>query len=176
MVHPPIKEQHLELIEDLRTHCPHGHPFDEANNYKNKQGYYRCRVCNKLRMRKVNSTPEAKRKNVIKAMAWVNANREHYREYCRKRRAVSNAWLTEYKKRGCMTCGETFKECLDFHHRDPKHKKFDIGHRAGESSLEVLQKEIAKCDLLCSNCHRKLHTLERVAKEGIANGTCHTSQ
>lgn len=153
------------MINDTRTHCPNGHVFDETNNYKNKEGYFRCRICNKLRMRKVNSTPKAKAQNVAKSRAWINAHREHYREYCRNRRTRTNQWLKEYKSRGCSVCGETFLECLDFHHRDPNTKSFDIGTRASAMALKKVMAEVAKCDVICANCHRKLHAAERVASE-----------
>jgi hypothetical protein len=28
-----------------KTHCPHGHPYDEANTYVAPTGYRQCRVC-----------------------------------------------------------------------------------------------------------------------------------
>lgn len=27
------------------THCPHGHPYDEANTYRNRHGHRTCRTC-----------------------------------------------------------------------------------------------------------------------------------
>jgi hypothetical protein len=151
----------MEFV-DTRTHCTHGHPFDESNNYRNKKGRYVCRVCNRLRMRRANSTPEAKRKNADKAIAWVNANREHYREYCRNRRQKTNLWLAEYKaSKGCSQCGIKDASCLDFHHIDPKAKNFNIGNKASVISLAKLQKEVAKCDVICRNCHSRLHAAER---------------
>lgn len=150
-------------IQDHRTECKNGHLFDETNNYKNKEGYFRCRICNKLRMRKVNSTPEAKRKNVERVKAWTNANRERYREYCRNRRVKTTQWLNEQKAIGCYLCGEKRLPCLDFHHRDVNLKKFDIGLRSSAVALETLKEEVAKCDILCSNCHRCLHAAERAA-------------
>ena len=150
-------------IEDTRTECPHGHPFDETNNYKNKDGYYRCRICNKLRMRITNSTPEAKAKNVTRVRKWVEENREHYRKYCRERRAKTVQWIQEQKQRGCLLCGETTIACLDFHHRDPKTKSFCIGLESGAVSLKRVIREVAKCDILCANCHRKLHAAEKAA-------------
>jgi hypothetical protein len=30
---------------DLRTHCPAGHPYDEANTYVDKKGRRSCRAC-----------------------------------------------------------------------------------------------------------------------------------
>lgn len=58
---------------------------------------------------------------------------------------------------GCKNCHERHPACLDFHHRDPTQKRFTIA--AGVSGLyrtEVILEEIKKCDVMCSNCHRKL--------------------
>lgn len=32
-----------------RTHCPHGHPYDEANTYINPRGDWECRACRTIR-------------------------------------------------------------------------------------------------------------------------------
>lgn len=32
-----------------RTHCPLGHPYDEANTYRNKFGCRSCRSCNRIK-------------------------------------------------------------------------------------------------------------------------------
>lgn len=45
--------------------------------------------------------------------------------------------------------------CLDFHHL--KDKEFNISNEIRNLSIENLKKEINKCVVLCSNCHRKLH-------------------
>jgi hypothetical protein len=57
----------------------------------------------------------------------------------------------------CMICGEDHPATLDFHHRDPKQKEFSIAKISRGYSKEKLKKELDKCDVLCSNCHRKLH-------------------
>lgn len=57
----------------------------------------------------------------------------------------------------CCKCGyNKCREALDFHHRDPTKKDFTIASRWCISE-QKLRKEIAKCVLLCSNCHRELH-------------------
>lgn len=58
-------------------------------------------------------------------------------------------------------CGyDRCPRALDFHHRDPQEKDFEIA-KARDYSLkkdgEKLKRELDKCDLLCSNCHRELH-------------------
>lgn len=74
----------------------------------------------------------------------------------RKRIKEIRLWLTNYKTtNGCSQCSENDWRCLDFHHNKGS-KSFNIGDagRAGKS-IETIQSEIAKCIILCANCHRK---------------------
>jgi hypothetical protein len=58
----------------------------------------------------------------------------------------------------CEMCGETHPACLEFHHKDPKTKKFNISDAIRTThSLEEILEEINKCTLLCSNCHLTQH-------------------
>jgi hypothetical protein len=68
-------------------------------------------------------------------------------------------WLTEYKKdKECSICGENNPVCLDFHHIVAKEKKYNISNMViGGYSIKKILKEISKCIILCSNCHRKQH-------------------
>jgi len=77
----------------------------------------------------------------------------------KRNRTKVKKWLEEFKNTlSCIKCGENHPACLDFHHRDPSNKEYTISYMlAGTFSLEKLKKEIEKCDVLCSNCHRKLH-------------------
>ena len=50
---------------------------------------------------------------------------------------------------------------LEFHHRDPNGKESQLDMRTlSNRSMEYIMKEVEKCDLLCSNCHRELHNPE----------------
>ena len=64
--------------------------------------------------------------------------------------------MKERETRGniCAICGTQDK--LIWHHRDPEAKTFSIGNGVGRK-LEQLAAELAKCDLLCSSCHGRLH-------------------
>lgn len=55
---------------------------------------------------------------------------------------------------GCEGCGEKHPACLDFHHRDPATKTRGI---ATFVRMDDILAEIAKCVVLCANCHRKHH-------------------
>ncbi len=35
-----------------RTHCPHGHAFDEANTYRDGNGHRKCRACGRANQRR----------------------------------------------------------------------------------------------------------------------------
>lgn len=74
------------------------------------------------------------------------------------RRIKIKIWLAEYKKNlHCSNCNESDPICLDFHHNDTD-KEFCISDapNKGTSQKNIL-KEIQKCIVLCSNCHRKFH-------------------
>lgn len=74
-------------------------------------------------------------------------------------------WFDEYKKTiMCAKCGENHPACLDFHHTDPAKKEFNVSSIIyGTYSVKTIMKEINKCIVLCSNCHRKLHYNENHA-------------
>jgi len=74
-------------------------------------------------------------------------------------------WFNDYKKTlVCSKCGETHPACLDFHHLDTTKKDWSVSIIARSTySRETIMKEIKKCIILCSNCHRKLHYNENNA-------------
>jgi hypothetical protein len=56
----------------------------------------------------------------------------------------------------CKDCGVTDFAVLEFDHRDPATKVRDISSLAGGAgSWRAIEAEIAKCDVVCANCHRK---------------------
>lgn len=58
----------------------------------------------------------------------------------------------------CKKCGyNKFIGSLDFHHIEPEHKDFIISH-SFTSFNNLHKKELDKCILLCSNCHRIEHS------------------
>lgn len=60
----------------------------------------------------------------------------------------------EKLKRGCECCGYKEHACaLDFDHLDPSTKLRDIS-KMHTTSILKLKAEMAKCQVLCANCHR----------------------
>ena len=73
----------------------------------------------------------------------------------RARKAAANQARSDALKGGpCVDCGGRFPpECMDWDHRPGEVKTAEVGAlRSG--SLERMLAEIAKCDLVCANCHR----------------------
>ena len=55
----------------------------------------------------------------------------------------------------CVKCGYDKLPALDFDHLDPATKEYNVSQLISSGcSLERLMNEIAKCRILCSNCHR----------------------
>lgn len=93
---------------------------------------------------------------------WYQKNKAKHISYVRNRDKKIKDWLKDYKKSlRCEVCGENHPACLDFHHINPKEKEFALGRVNKFLSIKMLQNEIAKCRVLCSNCHRKIYWNER---------------
>jgi hypothetical protein len=58
----------------------------------------------------------------------------------------------------CELCGENHPATLQFHHRDPQEKDFNLSEAVRQGyAAERIKRVIAKCTVLCANCHAKLH-------------------
>ncbi len=90
---------------------------------------------------------------------YYNANKDAYRKRTirakRKRKDRNQKFILGYLlKNPCVDCGETDIVTLDFDHkRDKKHNVSNLMRH--DYSLEQIEKEIAKCEVRCANCHRR---------------------
>lgn len=78
-------------------------------------------------------------------------------EHVSEKRRNNKLELIKYKGGKCEICG--YDKCiaaLEFHHIDPKTKKFGISN-GNIKSLRILKQEADKCLLLCNRCHTELH-------------------
>jgi len=68
----------------------------------------------------------------------------------------------------CMDCRQLFPfECMDFDHREASEKSNNVGTMVAHGhNRQKVMAEIAKCDLVCANCHR-IRTRKRRLKVGI---------
>jgi hypothetical protein len=77
------------------------------------------------------------------------------REARDKRRAVARAYVTDILVGGtCRDCGLADPAVLEFDHVGPK--TMEVGKLVREAyRLERVVAEIANCELVCANCHRR---------------------
>lgn len=85
-----------------------------------------------------------------------------YRRRIRERQQRNYKLITQSKiGKPCAICGVVFPPvCLDYHHVDSSKKEFSLGKNGKDMSEARIYKEIAKCILVCANCHRLLHHQE----------------
>ena len=90
---------------------------------------------------------------------WYARNRDKAIAKVKKRKRAINEWFRAYKGTlACIRCGESDPVTLDFHHRNPTEKEFSFHELWFRGwSVNRIMSEIAKCDVLCANCHRKVH-------------------
>jgi hypothetical protein len=85
-------------------------------------------------------------------------NRKWVIKFTNKNEKENRKFLQIFKaNKGCQICGENHPTCLDFHHIDATEKSGGISTKCRHWSKARLEKEITKCIVLCSNCHRKIH-------------------
>lgn len=91
---------------------------------------------------------------------WIAKNPEAQRGYERKRKAKVRAYIHEAKDKPCADCGQRHPYyVMEFDHVRGE-KKFNIAPVKGARwmcSFQDLVDEIAKCDVVCANCHRYRH-------------------
>jgi hypothetical protein len=61
----------------------------------------------------------------------------------------------------CADCKGRFPPAaMDFDHRDPASKRSAVTRMVGRTGMPRILEEVAKCDIVCANCHR-LRTFQR---------------
>lgn len=83
-------------------------------------------------------------------------------EKARRGRAKRQALLNDIKSAGCKECG--FKadlKALHFHHRNPSEKFLKLSDMTTYSFARI-RAEVAKCDVLCEDCHKTVHRVDKL--------------
>jgi hypothetical protein len=88
------------------------------------------------------------------------ANRQRYVDQARIRKYVLRRERTAYlikffASHPCTDCGEDDPVVLDFDHVNPETKSFDVSQALPFRSWQSILEEIAKCEVVCANCHRR---------------------
>jgi len=116
--------------------------FHRCSTYKYRKGCaYYCKECACRRSRQ----NHAGRDHTGKKIKANNNNREN------------KLWAIEHMGGKCQDCLGVFHPCVyDFHHKDKETKNNNPSYFI-KMSKERAMKELDKCVLLCSNCHRVRH-------------------
>lgn len=81
-------------------------------------------------------------------------NKQRYVDRATARKIALRDEVWELKRQPCSDCGHTFNPWqMQFDHRDGETKVAEIGYFIARNSRTKLFEEIAKCDLVCANCH-----------------------
>lgn len=80
---------------------------------------------------------------------------EYMREYMRNRYKDRMDYLRDRLGGKCVGCGAV--DNLHIHHIDPQTKEFTLSTAAYKMTLDKLEIELRKCELLCVSCHKKKH-------------------
>lgn len=133
--------------------CGHEKPHQAFATYRNRAGELRrrgiCQICR----------DQYAKDNFTRLQVWrqtynlENRTKKQIRDYAV--RAETKAWVDQLKSTTpCADCGGNFHPvAMDFDHIGPK-----LGNIASMVSsgykLPLIQAEIAKCQIVCANCHR----------------------
>ena len=71
----------------------------------------------------------------------------------KKKRKERHKLLAELKNVPCAACGMQYPAyAMQFHHVDPSTKSNDVSQMLA-GGLSILLEEVAKCVVVCANCH-----------------------
>ena len=137
---------------DHFTHSTNSYKYPRPKTELSESGSLReCPSCHKMK----DTEKDYYRSN--KKTHWVC--KDCVRASEREKYAIKAQHLNAIKSNSkCIKCGEPRVYLLDFHHRDTQEKDFTISWSMSKS-IKVLDEEVKKCDILCSNCHREWHYL-----------------
>jgi hypothetical protein len=82
-------------------------------------------------------------------------NKKRYMASAKRRMERMLEIIRQAKRRPCADCGVTYPYyVMDFDHRDEEIKTEVLNELRYESE-DTIRAEIAKCDVVCANCHRE---------------------
>lgn len=93
----------------------------------------------------------------IRHKEYYHKNKEYYFKKAKKHDLSVKMFINSLKNKPCVDCAKSYPPyVMDFDHRDPTQKEIGIAIARNRGwGKNRLLKEVAKCDLVCSNCHRE---------------------
>lgn len=91
----------------------------------------------------------------IKDAEYFQDTKGHHKSLNKERKRQTRQWVWDYlETHPCIDCGETDPIVLEFDHRSDKISGIADMVSWGYT-IPKIEKEIAKCDVRCANCHRR---------------------
>lgn len=173
-----IRDIYLNMEIKICTKCGEEKSLDSFSPRENGKFASHCKTCKAVRRKSLykkvkRHIPKEKVCTVCLEKKQIsefykNSNCSTYRSDCKKcvakraasRREEVRSLIISLKSEPCSDCGIPYPYyVMDFDHKTDD-KDFNISEMRFHSKDAVLR-EVAKCDLVCSNCHR-IRTHERM--------------
>jgi len=130
--------------------------YRKNNKDKEKARYKRYRELNPDKVKEAQKKYRENNPELVKARRkkWAEDNKELINSYSKNHRNTRREFLDIVKlETGCELCGyNDHPRALQFDHIKPEDKEFTISSLL-TCAMDKLLKEIAKCRVLCANCH-----------------------
>lgn len=124
--------------------CKQEKPISDFNKKKDKT-QSNCRDCTKANTRK-----------------HYKENKSYYYDKNINKKQELRDLINKIKSVPCKDCNNIFHHsAMDFDHID--NKEYNVSHLVNRGSVNKILKEIKKCEIVCSNCHR-IRTYNRLHK------------
>jgi hypothetical protein len=138
------------------TSCSEEKPDDEFGWRSKPKGVRltKCKSCQRAYTNKHYAENKPQRRAQLKASN--AARRIRVRDFIRAMK----------EEAGCADCGESDPIVLDFDHLRDKEFNISMAAIGGGISEKRLLDEIAKCEVVCSNCHRRRTHARRLSVNG----------
>ena len=90
------------------------------------------------------------------------AFREKIKQRAKESQLENRKWFSSVSRHyTCVCCFNSNRECIDFHHVNPREKEHGIARFLGHSGRQVpfrVKNELMKCVPVCRNCHAQIHS------------------
>ena len=143
-----------------------------CNQSKGSEGFYPsdpnwCKQC-RVTYTKLNR-PKFRDRDRQYSKDWYKKNRQYTLERKRSLKIQRKAKYEAIKEASpCMDCGNFFPAvCMDYDHRDSDSKINTVSILyTSNCPWKLVEEEMVKCDLVCSNCHR-IRTRDRLIESNL---------
>lgn len=145
----------IDATKECRV-CKEVKPITDFHpNKQCKQGVVgTCRTCSRVRI-----------------ADWYKSKRKERQDDANLRNRTKKQMAVDLFGGVCFDCKQSYPNCVfQFHHLDPGSKDFNPSY-AMANGLTKMWKELAKCVMLCANCHIIRH--DNARKEGVNGSSTH---